>query len=125
MNVFHDWYATIDHTKMAQAKYAFAIVRSLSQIVNHTREMAGALAFWLADEQSESPGEIDRMQLMEHLTPESINALEAAISLQASSSSGCGLSASQRETEGVTYGPDGKEAFLAEIDRCFGDPCFS
>lgn len=85
MNMFHDWYATIEHTTITQAKYAFAIARSLSQIVNQAREMAGALVFWLADEQTESLREIDRMHLMEHLTPESIDALEAAISRQASS----------------------------------------
>ena len=124
MNMFHDWYVTIEPTKMTQVKYAFAIARSLSQIVNHARGMAGALAFWLADEQSQSLGDMDRMQLMEHLTPESIIALEAAVSRQASSSSGCGLSVSQREAEGVTHVPDGMEAFLAEIDRCFADPCF-
>jgi phosphate uptake regulator len=124
MNMFHDWYATIEHTKMTQAKYAFAIARSLSRIVNHAREMAGALVFWLADEQSESLGEMNRMQLMEHLTPESINALEAAVLGQASCSSDCGLSVSRRDAEEITHGPDGMEAFLAEIDRCFADPCF-
>lgn len=124
LNMFHDWYATIEHPNMTQAKHAFAIARSLSQIVNHTREMAGALAFWLADEQSESLGEMNRMQLMEHFTPESINALEAAISRQDSSPSGCGLCFSQREAERVTHSPDGMEAFLAEIDRSFADPRF-
>jgi hypothetical protein len=124
MNMFHDWYATIEDTKMTQAKYAFAIARSLSQIVNHARAIAGALAFWLKDEESESLGEIDRMQLTEHLTPESINALEAAVLGQASCSSDCGLSVSRRDAEEVTHGPDGMEAFLAEIDRCFADPCF-
>jgi phosphate uptake regulator len=97
-SVFYDWYSNIDQRLRAQASPELAITKGLSQIAKETYEIADAVVFWLKGPDSGSTPHIDQ---------------EATIH-----------TVSAREVEGVTHGPDGMEAFLAEIDACFADPSF-
>jgi len=80
LNMFYDWYGTLEQSELSQAKSAFAIARSLSKVVHHAREIAEALVFWLVDENFGSFAQASDEQLINELTPASIKALEAAIS---------------------------------------------
>jgi phosphate uptake regulator len=80
VNMFHDWYGSMENTERAQARHVFAIARNLSQIVHQAREMADALVFWLGDENRGSFADPSGIKLIDDLTPVSVRALEAAIS---------------------------------------------
>lgn len=96
---FYDWYRTVDHRVRTQAGYELAITKHLSQIVRQTIEMAEAIVFWLEGPDSGSASHIGGEQSTIYIVP-------------------------AREVEGVTCSPDGMQAFLAEIDTCFANPCF-
>jgi phosphate uptake regulator len=98
-SVFYDWYRNVDQRLRTQASHELAIIKGLSQMAKETYEIADAIVFRLKVPDSGSTPHIDREQPSIHPVP-------------------------AREVEGVTRDPDGMQAFLAEIDTCFADPCF-
>jgi phosphate transport system protein len=98
-SVFYDWYRNVDQRLRTQASHELAITKGLSQMAKETYEIADAVVFWLKGPDSGSTPHIDGEQPTIHTVP-------------------------AKKVEGVTYSPDGMEAFLAEIDACFADPCF-
>ena len=93
-STFYDWYRNVDQRLRAQASYELAITKGLSQMAKETYEIADAIVFWLKGPDRGSTSHIDREQPTIHTVP-------------------------AREVEGATRGPDGMQAFLAEIDACF------
>jgi len=98
-SVFYDWYRNVDQRLRTQASQELAITRSLGQMAKETYEIADAIVFWLEGPNSGSTSHVDPEQSTIHLVP-------------------------AREVEGVTGEPGRMQAFLAEIDTCFADPCF-
>ena len=93
-STFYDWYRNVDQRLRAQASYELAITKGLSQIARETYEIADAIALWLVGPDRGSTSYIDPERPTIHTVP-------------------------AREVEGVTHGPDGTLAFLAELDACF------
>jgi phosphate uptake regulator len=93
-STFYDWYRNVDQRLRAQASYELAITKSLSQMARETYEIADAIVLWLVGPERGSTSHIVRERPTIHTVP--------AI-----------------EVEGATRGPDGMQAFLAEIDACF------
>jgi phosphate uptake regulator len=68
VNMFHDWYVTMEHAERAQAKWAFAVAGNLRQMVHHAGEIADALAFWLGDENGASVAEASEIRVIDELS---------------------------------------------------------
>lgn len=98
-SAFFDWYRNVDQQLRTQAGQELEIITGLSQIAKETYEIAAAIVFSLKGPDSGSTSHIDREQPAIHTVP-------------------------AKEIEEVTRVPDGMQAFLAEIDACFADPCF-